>query len=189
MSKDSIFCSKFMPTWAWIDDCLTMAEWSASWQIIGTIVGVGVGIATAIKIAKDISQIRESQVASDALNKSKYLIDLNRRIYDDEDLACVIEKIDNEDEILGDYEFSNKSRKLLAFFEEIQYLIDENLIKEKSAHHFFGYYAKKCFYSDIFWRCIQKDYENWRLYLKFVKSMGIDVDSIVGKEKTDDVNA
>ncbi|MFD2754252.1 hypothetical protein [Comamonas terrae] len=171
MSKDSIFCSKFMPSWGWVDDCLTMAEWSASWQIIGIVVSVFVAGITAYKIVRDVRQIRESRVNEEILNKSKYLLDLNRRIYDDKDLACVIEKLDHDDEILGNYEFSDKSRKLLAFFEEIQYLIDENLIKEKSAHHFFGYYAKKCYDSEIFWKCIEKDHDNWGLYLKFVESM------------------
>lgn len=171
MSKDYIFCSPYMPSFGWVDDCLTMAEWSASWQIIGIVFSLVVGMITAGKILFDLQQIKQSKINEEILNRSKFLLELNRRIYDDEELACVIEKLDNDDPILANYEFSNKSRKLLAFFEEIQYLVDEKLIRESSAHHFFGYYVKKSDSSPAFWACIQKDEENWGLYLKFVKAL------------------
>lgn len=171
MSKDDIFCSDYMPSYGWVDSCLTMAEWSASWQIIGIVVSVIVGAITAGKILFDLQQIKQSKINDEILNRSKFLLELNRRIYDDEELACVIENLDHDDPLLADYKYSNKSRKLLAFFEEIQYLVDEKLIRESSAHHFFGYYVKKSYDSEKFWKYIEKDEENWALYLKFANSV------------------
>lgn len=63
----------------------------------------------------------------------------------------------------------NKRELFFRFFEEIQYLIDQDIIDEKEAYDLFGYYAKVAYdLQKKFQPDIQVE-NNWKTLKKFIK--------------------
>lgn len=85
-------------------------------------------------------------------------------------LRFLIEHSEQEHEPRIDAETINQREMFLRFFEEIQYLIDQNLIEEKQAYDLFGYYANEAWkMKDAFIPNFGDELDNWEKLNSFIK--------------------
>ena len=149
---------------------MTMSEWSATWQAVGIIVTLIVGIATVIKVWKDLNSTREQKKAADKLEKTKFLLEQHRRLFDSQDLKDVLQHIDGDDIELSQFYFWEKNRKFIVFIEEIQILINSGYLDETSCQYMFGYYAHCAYTGENFKKGINFEHKYWGLFTKFAKN-------------------
>lgn len=146
---------------------MTMAEWSATWQSFGILVTLIVGTATVIKILLDVNSSKQEKKDSGKIERTKFLLEQHRRLFDDQDLKDVLQHLDGDDEELAQFHFWEKNRKFLVFIEEIQILINSNLLDETACQYMFGYYANCAYLGKNFKEGIQFDEKYWGLFTKF----------------------
>ncbi|WP_289241410.1 hypothetical protein [Delftia sp.] len=149
---------------------MTMSEWSATWQAVGIIVTLIVGIATVIKVWKDLNSTREQKKAADKLEKTKFLLEQHRRLFDSQDLKDVLQHIDGDDIELSQFYFWEKNRKFIVFIEEIQILINSGYLDETSCQYMFGYYAFCTYPGEIFKRDKFFKINFWDFFQSFPKT-------------------
>lgn len=168
MSNDANFCSIFkIPL---IEKCMTMAEWSYTWQSFGIWVTLIVGIVTVVKIWLDVNSNRQQKIDADKLDRTKFLLEQHRRLFDDQDLKDVLQHLDGDDEDLAQFHFWEKNRKFLVFIEEIQILINSKFLDETSCQYMFGYYANCAYNGKNFKAGIQFEEKHWGLFTKFANT-------------------
>ena len=166
MSEASNFCANFIKL-PWIERCMTMAEWSATWQNIGIVVTLIVGAATVWKIWSDIDTSRAQKINSEKLERTKFFLEQHRRLFDDQDLKEVLQYIDGDDDVLAQPEYWDKNRKFLVFIEEIQLLINSGLLDEDVCLYMFGHYASCAMNGKNFMEGIDFTDGHWGLFKKF----------------------
>jgi hypothetical protein len=59
----------------------------------------------------------------------------------------------------------------LGFYEQIAIAMNSKLIKKDVVHYMFGYFALRCWYSQNFWKGINRDSYYWSVFKKFVDIM------------------
>lgn len=100
-----------------------------------------------------------------------------RKRYDGfQDLCALLEREKSEcgrkEALVGLEKMSfQEKRSFLAFYEEIALMMNSGLIKRKIVHYMFGYYAIRCWESEIFWNNINRESAYWSLFKSFVEKM------------------
>ena len=91
---------------------MTMAEWSYTWQSFGIWVTLIIGVATVIKIWLDVNSNRQQKIDADRLDRTKFLLEQHRRLFDDQDLKDVLQHLDGDDEDLAQFHFWKKKSQV-----------------------------------------------------------------------------
>lgn len=181
MSEPSRYCAAF------IDTCLTMAEWAACWQAVSVVAMVFFGIVGLYKIYQELRRLKEQRLkdiqdkeVAARLKRTEFFLAQHRRLFDDKDLYEVLCLIDSDDSRLADESMWDKKRKLMAFFEEIALLVRSDQINECVAFYMFGYYSYSAMYGDNFKHGINVSEEYWGLFFEFATRAKIYSDSVSG---------
>ena len=151
-----------------------MAEWGTVWQGVGVFTAVLFGSVGLFKIYHELKRLNE-QRKKDLEDKKTALkhrrtemfLAQHRRLFDNEDLYEVLSLIDNDDPKLACPDFSDKKRKFLVFFEEIELLCKSDQITRGVAVYMFGYYAKCAQIGPNFATGINMDKKHWALFFEF----------------------
>lgn len=146
-----------------IEQCMTMAEWAATWQGIGIALTLMVGIFSLCRFFYERNN-------SQKLERVKFFLDQHRRLFDDEDLKNVLQHIDGDSALLAGEEFWERNRKFLVFIEEIQLLIQAKMLDSDACQYMFGYYAAQANRGENFRRGINFDDGNWDLFVAFAEN-------------------
>jgi hypothetical protein len=176
---DAVFCSAVDVLV--FEKCMTMAEWSATWQSTAIIISLLVGVFTVHKILEDIAVGRAQKKYAEKLESAKFLLEQHRRLFDDKDLKDVLQHLDGDDEELAGKKYWEKNRKFLVFIEEIQLLINSGFLEERTCQYMFGYYAHCALNGDNFKEGINFDEAHWGLFVKFAKNYDIYVSEFKGE--------
>lgn len=168
MADDAIFCAAMKPPF--LENCMTMAEWSATWQSLGILITLSVAIGALIKYFCDKSTTREQAEKSHKLERVKFFLDQHRRLFDDEDLKIVLQYLDGDDPRLAEEDCWEKNRKFAVFIEEVELLIRSGMLDSNACQYMFGYYASCAFKGKNFRQGMNFDEDHWLLFSEFAKN-------------------
>jgi hypothetical protein len=139
MADERLFCSAFkIPL---IEECMQMAEWAVIWQasaVVLALIGAGLG---GFKFLGELRRLRGQREDEASLRRTEFFLAQHRRLFDDPDLASVLQHLDGDDEVLAEKCFWERKRKFLTFIEEIKLLITSKKLKPEICFYMFGYYA------------------------------------------------
>lgn len=167
MADEALFCAFIKPPL--LEKCMTMAEWSATWQSLGILITLCVAIGALIKYFIDKSTVRDQTEKSHKLERVKFFLDQHRRLFDDEDLKIVLQYLDGDDPRLADEECWERNRKFAVFIEEVELLIRSGMLDADACQYMFGYYANCAFNGQNFRRGLNFDENHWFLFSEFAK--------------------
>ena len=167
MAEDSIFCASInIP---FLESCMTMSEWSSTWQSVGIGITICIAIGTLYKYQQDKQLARNQQASSLTLERIKFFLDQSRRLFDDPDLKVVLKYLDGDDpQLAAPYNWYN-NRKFLIFIEEIELLIKSKALDNDACQYMFGYYASRALAGDNFKQGIDFNEAHWKLFTDFAK--------------------
>ncbi|MDD2178067.1 hypothetical protein OIN59_11540 [Acidovorax sp. D2M1] len=168
MADDAIFCATIKPPL--LDKCMTMAEWSATWQSLGILITLSVAIGALIKYFMDKSVARKQAEKSHKLERVKFFLDQHRRLFDDPDLKIVLQYLDGDDPRLAEEECWEKNRKFAVFIEEVELLIRSEMLNSDACQYMFGYYANCAFKGKNFRQGMNFDEDHWTLFSEFARN-------------------
>lgn len=170
---DRIYCADIHAPF--VEQCLTMTEWSTFWTAFGVVMATTVAIGGGAKLLWELAQLRKQrkkqleQGEEDAsLRRTEFFLTQHRRLFDDADLYEVLCYLDGDDPKLTDLTMWDKKRKFLAFIEEIALLVNSKKIKTDTAYYMFGYYAKRAREGDNFNVGIDTAEAHWWVFQRFV---------------------
>lgn len=167
MAEESLFCaSAKIP---FLESCMTMAEWSATWQSVGIGITLCIAIGTLLKYIQDKTVAQKQELESRKLERIKFFLDQSRRLFDDPDLRSVLKHIDGDDPELADPSHWDNNRKFLVFIEEIELLIRSRMLDDDACQYMFGYYANRALEGDNFKSGIDFKEEHWKLFTEFAR--------------------
>lgn len=167
MAEESIFCASIKIPF--LESCMTMAEWSSTWQSVGIGITLLIAIGTLIKHFQDKAVTQDQEAESRKLERIKFFLDQSRRLFDDPDLRSVLKYIDGDDPELANPLHWDNNRKFLVFIEEIELLIRSNMLDDNACQYMFGYYANRALEGDNFKKGIDFKEEHWKLFTEFAK--------------------
>ena len=167
MTEESLFCASVKIPF--LESCMTMAEWSSTWQSVGIGITLFIGIGTLLKYFQDKAVAQKQETESRKLERIKFFLDQSRRLFDDPDLRSVLRYIDGDDADLANPSHWDNNRKFLVFIEEIELLIRSKMLDDNSCQYMFGYYANRALEGENFKKGIDFKEEHWRLFAEFAK--------------------
>lgn len=167
MAGDATFCAIYKPPL--LEKCMTMAEWSATWQSIGLLVTLFVAICAAVKYFLDKAATREQAKKAHGLERVKFFLEQHRRLFDDDDLKRVLRHLDGDDIELAEEENWEAKRKFAVFIEEVELLIRSGMLDADACQYMFGYYAHCAYDGKNFKIGIDLQEEYWALFFDFAK--------------------
>ncbi|HJV76225.1 MAG TPA: hypothetical protein VJ654_18540 [Noviherbaspirillum sp.] len=170
---DQLYCADIHAPF--VEQCLTMAEWSTFWTAFGVIVTIIVTFGGGAKLFWELGQLRKQrqeqldQTEEEAsLRRTEFFLSQHRRLFDDKDLYEVLCYLDGDDPWLLNLEMWDKKRKFLTFIEEIAFLVNSKKIKPDVAYYMFGHYARRARYGENFNKGIDTAASHWWVFRKFV---------------------
>jgi hypothetical protein len=152
----------------WIAYMADPAHLSAICTLISTIVA-------AVALWKGFREYQKQG----SQKRTDLFLEMRRRYHEFDDICANLEsKFDpGSNEYIRKLSFARK-RAFIGFYEELALMTQSGLINWQVAHYMFGYYAIKCFDSEIFWDREQNGLNSgdhyWRLFGAFVKRAKIE---------------
>jgi len=165
MANESIFCAIVKAPL--LEKCMTMAEWSATWQSLGIVLTLCLAGGAIYKFFSDRSLARRQEEKNHKLERIKFFLEQHRRLFDDPDLKSVLRYLDGDDEQLAREDHWDHNRKFLVFLEEIELLIRSEMLDPDACQYMFGHYANCALKGENFRKGIQFDEEHWMLFVQF----------------------
>lgn len=169
---DQIFCADIHAPF--VEQCLTMTEWSTFWTALGVIVTITVGFGGGAKLLWELRQLRKQraeqldQASEEAsLRRTEFFLAQHRRLFDDKDLYEVLCYLDGDDPWLLNWEMWDKKRKFLTFIEEIALLVNSKKIDPDVAYYMFGHYARCARTGENFNEGIDTAASHWWVFREF----------------------
>ena len=125
--------------------------------------GFVVGVVTAVRGYLEY-------VNQNALKRFEKFQELRRRFKENEEFRTICYLLDTGEAELRNFGFKAK-RDFLGFFEEVALAHNSKLVNDDVAHYMFGYYAVRCYESQLFWAEVNRESYYWSLFTAFAKKM------------------
>ncbi|CAB3738131.1 hypothetical protein LMG1873_05459 [Achromobacter piechaudii] len=164
-----------------VDRCMPMADWSSLWSSLGTLgtlvfgtIGAVAAILGVHKVLIELRNLKEQKVRESgiraeelALKRTQFFLAQHRRLFEDPDLASVLQHLDGDGDALATPEMADKNRKFLTFIEEIALLVNSSQIKPEVAFYMFGWYARCARNGSNFNENIDTSEAHWAIFQAF----------------------
>ncbi len=133
------------------------------WKDFAAILGALLAFVTLMKGV--LEYIRQG-----AQKRAELFMSMQKRLVESSSLNNITELLETGDELLSTVPIKDKS-SFLRFFEEVALMIQSGLLKKDVAHYMFGYYAIRCWDSDLFWTNLNRKGPYWSLFREFAQEM------------------
>lgn len=135
-------------------------------DLIKTIAISGTSIVAIFTLIKGYSEYRLSVKQK----RSELYETYRQKLKENETISSVVDALENNNGNIAEIPRIDRYM-FLGFYEDIALLMNTKLIKPEIAHYMFGYYAMRCWESDLFWEDINRESHYWRIFKEFVEKM------------------
>lgn len=124
------------------------------------LVGVATGIIAVIQYGRN-----------NALRRVEHFRYLNEKLTETPKYLRIADLLQSESEEISEVSISDKT-EFIGLYEIVAISMNSGLIKKEVAFYMFGYYAIKCWNSELFWNDdLEKESSYWHAFRDFVVKM------------------